>query len=223
MRQLILDIRPDTPPSLENYLVGGNAEVLEVLRALTAPSLPFSGEHVVYLWGDAGVGKTHLLRAWSAVARAAFLAHGALPESPAETPPLCAIDDVEALSEDDQIRLFSLLNSARELGGRLLVSGTQPPARLAVRPDLATRLAQGLVYRLQALPDADKAQALAIRAEARGLQLSDEVIHYLLTHCRRDLPRLLAMVDALDAVSLSRKRPITVPLLKAVLQEALPL
>ncbi|MEW5771406.1 MAG: DnaA regulatory inactivator Hda [Pseudomonadota bacterium] len=217
MRQLILDIRPDAPPSFANFLAGANAEVLEALRARTATEMPFAGEHVVYLWGEEGVGKTHLLRAWAAAAGAAYHAAAPLPE-PTTEPPLLAVDEVERLPEEAQIRLFSLINAAREQGGRLLVAGLLPPAQLAIRADLATRLAQGLVFRLHALADRDKAQALTVRAEARGMQLPEEVIHYLLTHCRRDLPGLLATVDALDAYSLSRKRQPTVPLLKEMLQ-----
>ena len=217
MRQLILDIRPDAPPDFGNFLVGPNAEATTILNGMTAPAPAFSGEHVVYLWGEIGVGKTHLLRAWSSAAHASFLPHGPLPE--VDTPML-AVDDVEALEPEDQIHLFSLLNAAREQGGRLIVAGTLPPGQLTIRPDLATRLAQGLVFRIHPLPDADKALALAIRAEAHGLYLADDVIRYMLTHCRRDLPYLLATVDALDALSLSRKRPVSLPLLKELLLES---
>ena len=49
------------------------------------------------------------------------------------------------------------------------------------------------------------------------MRLPDEVARYMLTHCRRDLPHLLDLVDALDALSLSRKRPVSLPLLKEVL------
>ena len=40
-------------------------------------------------------------------------------------------------------------------------------------------------------------------------------------HGRRDLPSLLATVDALDAYSLSLKRPVTVPLVREWLQPGL--
>lgn len=216
MRQLILDIRPDAPPGFDNFLTGPNAEAVALLQDMTAPAPAFSGEHVLYLWGEAGVGKTHLLQAWSSAAQAGFIRRKPLPEADIS---LLAVDDVETLAAEDQIRLFSLLNLAREQGGRLIVAGTLPPSQLKVRPDLATRLAQGLVFRILPIPDTDKAQALAIRAEARGLHLAEEVIRYMLTHCRRDLPRLLATVDALDALSLSRKRPASLPLLKELLRE----
>lgn len=218
MRQLILDLRPDAPPDFSNYLPGPNAEALAALRAHVPKG---AREPLLYLWGEAGVGKSHLLRAWAR-------ALGAVPRpaiAPLPEPPVAvlAVDDVEALDADNQIRLFNLINSAREQGGLLLASGASPPSRLALRPDLATRLAQGLVFRLLPLSDTDKAAALAIRAEGRGLRLPEEVTHYLLSHCRRDLPRLLATVDALDTFSLSRKRPLSVPLLKELLQQTLPL
>jgi len=217
MRQLILDIRPDAPPDFNNFLTGPNVEAVSGLRVMTSPAPAFSGEHVVYLWGETGVGKSHLLKAWSSLAHAAHFPRGPLPEPDMA---MLAVDDVEELDEADQIRLFSLLNAAREQGGRVVAAGTLPPGQLAIRPDLATRLAQGLVFRIQPLSDADKAVALAIRAESHGMDLGDDLIRYLLTHCRRDLPHLLATVDALDALSLSRKRPASLPLLKELLQDS---
>jgi DnaA family protein len=216
MRQLILDIRPDTPPDFDNFLIGPNAEAIALLKGMTTPAPAFSGEHVLYLWGEAGVGKTHLLQAWATTAQADCLRRGPLPETDTS---MLAVDDVESLEAEDQIRLFSLLNITREQGGRLIVAGALPPSQLSIRPDLATRLAQGLVFRILPISDTDKAQALAIRAEAHGMHLAEEVIRYMLTHCRRDLPHLLATVDALDALSLSRKRPVSLPLLKELLQE----
>lgn len=218
MRQLILDIRPDSPPDFDNYLPGPNAEAL---AALSAHRPGGAREPLIYLWGEAGVGKSHLAQAWAGATGAILLAASeSLPEPPV---PALAVDDVEALDADNQIRLFGLINSAREQGGLLLASGRLPPAQLDLRPDLSTRLAQGLVFRLLPLSDADKATALGIRAEGRGLHLPEEVTRYLLNHCRRDLPRLLAIVDALDTFSLSRKRPVSVPLLKELLQQNLPL
>ena len=214
MRQLILDLRPDAPPDFSNYLPGPNAEALAALRTHASGG---AREPLLYLWGEPGVGKSHLLQAWaSALGAALHRAGEPLPEPPVSA---LAVDDVDALDADNQIRLFNLINSARERGDLLLVSGRLPPVSLALRPDLVTRLAQGLVFRLLPLSDADKAAALAVRAEGRGLRLPEEVTRYLLTHSRRDLPRLLATVDALDTFSLSRKRPVSVPLLKELLQQ----
>ena len=95
-------------------------------------------------------------------------------------------------------------------------------SELELREDLVTRLAWGLVYQLHALTDEEKARALAERATSRGFRLRREVADFLLTRARRDLPSLLAMLDALDRYSLETKRPITVPLARELLSAAAP-
>ena len=46
---------------------------------------------------------------------------------------------------------------------------------------------------------------------------SDDVPAYLLTHFRRDMPSLMALLDALDRFSLEQKRAVTLPLLRTML------
>ena len=67
MRQLILDIRPDSPPDFHNYLPGPNAEALAAVRAHGAGH---AREPLLYLWGEPGVGKSHLARAWASACSA---------------------------------------------------------------------------------------------------------------------------------------------------------
>jgi DnaA family protein len=83
---------------------------------------------------------------------------------------------------------------------------------------LATRLAWGLTYQIHPLSDEEKAQALKNHAAARGMKLPDEVIDYCLRYLRRDLPNLMATLEALDEWSLTEKKPVTVPLLRKLLQ-----
>jgi len=75
-----------------------------------------------------------------------------------------------------------------------------------------------LVYQLQPLNDAEKAQALINHAKERGIELPIDVIEYCLRYMRRDLPTLMATLDALDEWSLTTHRPVTVPMLKQLLQ-----
>jgi DnaA family protein len=89
-----------------------------------------------------------------------------------------------------------------------------PPARVALRDDLRTRLGWGLTFELRALADADKPAALLAHARQLGITLGDDVIAYLLAHGRRDMRTLLSTLAALDRHSLSTHRAITVPLLR---------
>lgn len=216
MNQLLLDIAPDNAPTLDNFVVGRNVELLSALRHALAGT---SSERSFYLWGEAGCGKSHLLQAAVSQARAAGQSAICLCRAVPEAVQVVAVDDVEALDETAQIDLFALYNRQREHGGVLLVSGTQSPVHLRLRDDLRTRLAWGLVYQVQALNDAEKSCALEQHALARGFALPPEVTHYLLRHGRRDLPSLLAVLDALDAQCLRLKRQPTVPLLKEVMEK----
>lgn len=216
-RQRVLAIQPEAPPRFENFLPGDNREPLQALQSLAGGDL---AEVVLYLWGTTGSGRSHLLQATVAAAtqsgRAAqYVAAGV--DLPEVLSGLLAVDDVERLDDAGQVRLFSLINQAREGAGRVLAAGPAAPGHLTLRPDLATRLGWGLVFGLRPLAEAERAVALRERAAALGLDLGEDVVRYLLSHGRRDLPSLLASLDALDAYSLSLKRPVTVPLARAFL------
>jgi DnaA family protein len=212
MSQLALDLLQPLQPSLDNFVPGRNAEALDALRRLTRAALP---DRIVYLWGEPGSGRSHLL---TALARepGAFLWSAA---EPPERPGLSVADEVDALDADAQVALFNRLNAVRAQGdAACVVAGSAPPSKLALREDLRTRLAWGLVYQLHPLSDDEKAAALRAHAAATGLALPDEVLGYLLSRFPRDLRTLVAALDALDAYALARKRPLTVALLREWLQ-----
>jgi len=201
MQQLPLEMVPPAEPDFDNYVAGANAEALAGVRSLAAGELR---EAIVYLWGRPGSGRTHLL---TAALRA--------------NPSLVAADDVETLRPGHLQALFVAIDAARDGSGpAVLASGSTAPAHLALREDLRTRLAWGLVYQLQPLSDADKARHLRSQAERRGLRLGDEVLEYLLTRLPRDMSTLLAVLEVLDRYSLVRQRALTLPLVREALAAA---
>ncbi len=210
MTQLLLGIAPEWIPTLNNFVAGRNVELVSALHLRL-------GGSCIFIWGEAGSGKSHLLQATIECARAAgqsaAYACGAVPQAAQ----VVAIDDVEQLDDAAQIDLFALYNRMRESSAMLLVSGTQAPAFLPLRDDLRTRLGWGLVYQVHALNDAEKTEALRQHALARGFDLPPEVTTYLLRHGRRDLPVLLQILNALDEHCLRLKRAASVPLLKEVM------
>ena len=212
---MLLGISPDWIPTLDNFIAGSNVELLSVLNnVLIKPRV----ETGIFIWGEVGSGKSHLLKAVVQKARtlglSAEFAAGCVPKDAQ----FVAVDDVEMLDEAGQISLFTLYNRQRETGGMLLVSGSAAPLHLTLRDDLRTRLGWGLVYQVQPLSDEEKALALHQHAEARGFILPQEVTQYLLRHGRRDLRALLGVLDALDDHCLRLKRGASVPILKEVMQ-----
>ena len=195
MKQLLLDIKPPAPATLQNFVVGRNAEALSSLHAAISGNCT----SFIYLWGEKGCGKSHLLSACKAI-------------------DIRVADDVQLLDNDAQIALFNEYNQLKESGGCLITAGLHAPTQMGLRDDLATRLAWGLVYQLHPLNDEEKAQALKQHALERGMKLPDEVTDYCLRYLRRDLPTLMTTLDALDEWSLVTKKPVTVPMLKMLLQ-----
>jgi DnaA family protein len=216
-RQLTLDLIRPLTPSLDNFVVGRNAEALAALRAVADGQ----GEAFVYLWGEAGSGRSHLLTALGAMRRPALATAGGAVPAFAEPRALYLVDDVDACDADAQQRLFVLMNEVRaQPPAALVAAGSAPPAQLALRDDVRTRLAWGLVYQVHALTDADKAQALEAHARSRGFALSSDVTAYLLHHMPRDMRTLVAILDALDTYALAARRAITVPLVREWAQAA---
>lgn len=214
-QQLLPGIVSAPAPTLDNFIAGRNAELVAALRGLATGT---ARERFYYLWGEDGSGKSHLLQAVTAAARQ----HGTqaiCTHIPAECDDfqLVALDNADHLDEAAQIELFNLYNRLRDGNGCLLAGGTLPPAQLAVRPDLATRLGWGLVFRVQTLDDEEKTAALAAHAKERGFTLPSEVSGYLLRHYRRDLPSLMAVLEDLDRYSIERQRAVSAPLLRELL------
>lgn len=217
MRQLILDLLPETQPRLDSYVVGGNGEAVTGLAAWLNPD---SAESSLFLWGESGSGKTHLLRACAGRYKDAASdpdlagmpsASGGNSNGSLQ---MYAIDNVDALSGSGQITLFNLFNRLVDSGGRLITAARKPPLGLELREDLRTRLGSGLIYRLQPLSDGEKIAALSALAELRGLRLPNGALDYLLARAPRDMGSLTAYLVALDRYSLEHKRAITMPLLR---------
>jgi DnaA-homolog protein len=230
LTQLVLDLGPPPAPSFDNFVVGDNLEALEAVRALAGgtPAAPL-GTRFVYLWGPPGSGRSHLLQALET----AELGTGGSPRRLRPDSPLdrfgfepdvrtWLLDDCDGFDGDRQAAAFHLFNAVQSYAGaRLASSGLEPPARLALMPELATRLGWGLVLQLKPLSDADTARALAGTLAERGINASPDVVPWLMTHAPRNLGSLRALVDALDEFSLERKRAITLPLLREFLQRRL--
>ncbi len=221
MRQLALSLAPRPLPRLGNFVPGRNAELLAMLSALAAGD---RSERMVYIWGGHGCGKTHLLRAMCA----AFSSRGvpvAMLSGVEEVPDfrpaeVVLADDVDQLSDEGQARLFNIYNAQRDGSGVLIAAGAVPSARLPLREDLKTRLGWGLVYEVHGLSDEEKMAAMTEHAHARGINLGREVIEYLFRRQARDLPALLALLEALDLYSLENKRAITIPLVRELLSDS---
>lgn len=237
MRQLPLALSLAPQPGFDNYAAGANQQLLQALRdiAARAQQPPALSPVPLYLWGPAGGGKTHLLRA---LQRQMLGAAGSepLPATPeaaalvayldAATPQpwpwsaqwrVLLLDQCEQLDAAAQQAAFALFVEAAGSGTQIVAAGRLPPVDLPLREDLKTRLGWGLVHSLQPLSEDDTRALLAAQARARGLVLPQEIIGYMLTRLPREPGFLLRLLDALDAYALAHGRALTLPLLRELL------
>lgn len=216
MQQLILELAPPPAPTLDNFFPGRNGPVLAALHEAIAGK-----ERFIYLWGVAGSGRSHLLVATADALCKAGHEACYLPASRCDCPAdseAAAVDDVERLDIVGQLAVFDLYNMLRQKGGWLIASGDRPPADLPLREDLRTRLGSCVVLQVHALSEPEKRAALRQHAAVRGLPLAEDILDYLLTRYARDMGSQIAVIDALDRLSLQAKRPVSLPLLREAMK-----
>jgi DnaA family protein len=217
-----LTIRPSV--DFASFINGRNGEAVSRLRT---PQDPF-----IYLWGESGCGKSHLLQAACQQAHHEKRLTAYLPlKSEREIDPemlvglecyaLVCLDDLERVAGHPvwEQAIFNLFNLLRESGGELIVSADRPPASLPIKlPDLASRLTWGPCYHLLPLDDEERMELLIASAERRGMSMSAETASFLLQRAPRDIHFLTLLVDRLDTASLAAQRRLTIPFVREILK-----
>ncbi len=232
MKQLTLDIGLASGPRFSNFFAGPNEAVLRHLQVWTgersagAPLSPVPN----YLWGPPGSGKTHLLRAVCEQLRdqGVDTAHAlgwqdAAVHSAQEYRDdwvLVVMDDVHLYTAEQQHQAFNWFVNAQTHGCAVLAAGQCPPSDLKLREDLRTRLGWGHVFGLQTLDEGGRRGVLRKAADERGIFLGDEVLDFVQHRFSRDLGSLMELLALLDGYSLQTKRPITIPLIKSMMDNS---
>jgi len=216
--------------TLQSFKLGDNAAVVDAVTRLCDGQLS-----QLYLWGNSGTGKTHLLQAaCQQVAEQGktvaylplqeLLSHSVDVLGGLEAMQLICIDDLDSVAGQPhwQEVLFNLYNRAMEQDNQVLFTAHNLPVDTGIKlPDLVSRMGWGETYAVQELSDADKLEVLQVRANGQGLALPDETANYLIRRYPRDMVSLMEMIEKLDRASLAASRRLTVPFVKAVmLQES---
>lgn len=226
-QQLTLKVQLRDESTLDNFLCAPSAQaMLSSVRG----QLETGGERLIYLYGKADSGKSHLLQGACHLADMTPAQYLPLAELVNYTPGevllgvesmgLVCLDDIHAVLGNPawELALFHFFNRAREKNCRLLVSANSSPRALSVSlADLRSRLSWGVVYLLGAADDEDRNNILRFRAARRGLQLSGEVASYIVDRAPRALGLLLELLDELDSASLVEQRALSIPFVKKTL------
>jgi DnaA family protein len=225
--QLPLDFAPAPAARFATFVSGPNYAAAEHAAALAA-----RGGGVLWLYGSDGTGKSHLLQAACAAAAergrramyvplAAVEAIGPAALAELEALDLLALDDVDRVAGDAawERRLFEVFNDNAARGAGLMLGARIAPRALGFSlPDLASRAAGAVVYRLQPLADEERALALIAHARARGIELERAAADYLLASVARDMHALLSWLERFDRESLAARKRLSIPFIRELLE-----
>ncbi len=211
--QSILTLDLPFKPLLTDVCTGGNAAALHAARAWTTSLSTDAPERFVLCWGAQGVGKTLLAHALANTAQAIRIssASTAAEFEVARSFDAVVLDDVHALNAEQAIAAFNLYNHIRDTPHkRWWATSRVPPSHMTgVLPDLASRMAWGLVFELLPLPDADSIAVLQAQAARLGFELNADTAHYLLLRLERNLGALAQHLGSLNHYALTLKKPVT--------------
>ena len=226
--QLTLGLSLQDEATFDNFCSGKNAEIVVQLKNAVAKQ----SDKVIYLCGNQDQGKSHLLQACCHYAQQLNLTSVYIPLAnfAAFTPDILmgleildivCLDDVHLIAgkKEWEEQLFHLYNRMVATSNSLIFSARDLPQEIQLSlPDLISRLSWGMVYPLYTLLDEEKLSILILRAKNRGMNLSEEVGKYILTHYPRRMSALFVALDKLDKASLAAQRRLTIPFIKEVLQ-----
>lgn len=212
-----------------SFFTGHNAEIIEQLQQMAGDG----SEQQVFLWGEAGCGKSHLLQACCQQATS----NGKTPFylrldveclldvrmlNGLEEYELVCLDDIEVIAghSDWEEALFGFYNAHRQNNHKLLLAANTPPQFLTFNlPDLKTRMNWGLTLKIQPLREEQLIEAMTCKARYLGFDLSPAVGRFLLNHYVQDLPAMWRLLEKIDQATLAAQRKLTIPFLKQILQQ----
>ncbi len=222
--QLTLSVSVRDDARIANFYAGPNEELIQALQRQWTTS----GDAYLFIWGEPGSGRSHLLQAACHYAdglghRSVFLPLKELKDygpdvlDSMEQYPLVVLDDLDSVLGDDawELALFHLFNRVQDNDGHLIIAAQDSPQTIHLRlPDLKSRLQWGVIYHLQSLHPEERALALVLRARQRGIVLAEDVARFIVSRGPEAMEGLSDILDVLDAASLSQKRKLTIPFVK---------
>jgi DnaA regulatory inactivator Hda len=185
----------------------------------------WSGGHCLILYGPAGCGKTHLSHVWQHISGAEVLALNDLSSfdyTNAEQFVFIVEDVMDGLAgaqaQEDLLHLYNWVN---EQGGYLLLtSGRHPKHWNLSLADLSSRMLAAGAVKIKE-PDDQLLQAVTVKQFSdRQILLSEKVLSYIMKNTERSFSGIRMLVRAVDSISLSEKKKITVAIVKQALSEA---
>jgi len=234
-----LKLHPDY--TFDNFVVGPSNRLAHASCVAISQS-PGDTYNPLFIYGNSGLGKTHLLHAVCCKAKEEFdkaviqflscenfvnrfiraIEVGNLAgfQSQFRTVDTLAIDDIQFLSEREQSQeeFFHTFNALYNNGKQIILSGDSPPGKIpSLEERLISRFNWGLVTRIDPPSYETRVAIVQKKAHLRGLSISDEIAEYIARKVHANIRELEGALTTIYAVATTTGRQITLELAKTAL------
>ncbi len=236
-----LKLHPDY--TFENFVVGpsnrlGHASCIAVSQS------PGNTYNPLFIYGNSGLGKTHLLHAVCAETVNRFesaqirylscedfvnrfiraIEQGDLAgfQSQFRTVDMLVIDDIQFLSEREQSQeeFFHTFNALYNNGKQIILSADCQPSQIPSLEDrLITRFSWGLVTRIDPPSHDTRVAIVKKKAHLRNLEISDDVAEYVARKVQANIRELEGALTTIYAIATTTNQPITIELAAEALHD----
>ena len=229
--------------TFDNFIVGSSNKFAHA-AAIAVAENPGKAYNPLFIYGNSGLGKTHLLLAIgqeihsrSPEKSIAYIKGDeftnqmvkSLRENKAEefrtkyrNVSLFLVDDIQFIAgkQGTQEEFFHTFNNIYEAGNQIVITSDRPPMEMAQLDDrLRTRFEWGLMADIQP-PDLETRMAITRNKAAQlGLILSDDAVEYIATNITSNIRQLEGVIKRLTAYKEILDDVITIDSVKRAIKD----
>jgi chromosomal replication initiator protein len=232
--------------TFDTFVIGASNRFAHA-AAVAVSEAPARAYNPLFVWGESGLGKTHLLHAVGHYAQRLFPGMRVRYVSTEEFTndfinslrddrkvafqrryrdvDVLLVDDIQFLvgKEGTQEEFFHTFNTLHNANKQIVVSSDRPPKQLATLEDrLRTRFEWGLITDIQ--PPELETRIAILRKKAAGDRLAapDEVLEFIAARIERNIRELEGALIRVTAFASLNRQPVDVQLAEIVLRDLIP-
>ena len=241
------DLRLHPDYTFDNFVVGPTNRLAHASCVAVSQS-PGNTYNPLFIYGNSGLGKTHLLHAVCCDIGKNFagsviqmlscedfvnrfihaIEQGNLIgfQSQFRTVDMLVIDDIQFLSEREhsQEEFFHTFNTLYNAGKQIILSADSPPTEIpSLEERLISRFNWGLVARIDPPSYETRIAIVQKKAHLRGLEISDEIAEYIARQAQANIRELEGALTTIYAMAITTGEEISLQLAQKALEKQIKL
>ncbi len=232
--------------TFDTFVIGASNRFSHA-AAVAVAEAPARAYNPLFIWGDSGLGKTHLLHAVGHYVQRLFVGIRVRYVSTEEFTndfinslrddrkvafqrryrdvDVLLVDDIQFLEgkEGTQEEFFHTFNTLHNANKQIVVSSDRPPKRLETLEDrLRTRFEWGLITDIQ--PPELETRIAILRKKAAGDRIAApaDVLEFIAARIERNIRELEGALIRVTAFASLNRQPVDLPLAEIVLRDLIP-